>query len=227
MTDAKILIIEDQRIIAEHLMGVLEDLSFRNIRIATDKASGIATIDSFAPDLILLDIRMQGDLDGIEIAKKIHDEWQIPFIFVTAQSDTEILRNALQYKPEAYITKPFKETDIFAAVSIALKNSREESFLLIKEGYKDVKVYLSSILFVESDKNYIDIYCRSHKYTLRNSLEWFLQEVNSARFIRVHRSYIVNTEAVSKSSRSALYILDREIPISRKYSTEVKAVLRN
>ncbi|WP_298145443.1 response regulator [Flavobacterium sp.] len=227
MTDAKILIVEDQRIIAEHLKGILEDLSFSRIRFANDKSSAFQAIESFEPDLILLDIRMKEDLDGIEIARKIHDEWQIPFIFVTAQSDTEILRNALQCKPEAYITKPFKETDILAAVSIALKNTREDSFISIKEGYKEVKVYLNSILYVESDKNYIDIYCRSNKYTLRNSLEWFLQQVNSPRFTRVHRSFIVNKEMVTKSSRNTLFISDREIPISRKYAAEAKSILRH
>lgn len=222
--DKKILVVDDEVVIAEHLKVILNSLDFNNIELVHDKESAFESIELFTPDIILLDIRMESELDGIEIAEFINSNYKMPFIFITAHSDSEILSKALITSPAAYITKPFKKTDIFAAINIAIKNSppSKNEFLSFKDGYEDVKLNVHSILYVESEGNYIDINCIDKKYTIRNSLEWFIENVPNKHFIRIHRSYVVNLNEIKKTTSKVVIIGNITIPVSRKNLGELK-----
>jgi DNA-binding LytR/AlgR family response regulator len=193
-----------------------------------NKESAILFLESYKPDLILLDIRMKNELDGIEIAQHINLSLKIPFIFITAHSDDAIIKKALATEPAAYITKPFKTTDLLAAITIAISKIQSESSLnfSFKDGYDDVFIELNSILFVKSDKNYIDIVCVGNKYAIRNSLEWFLSSIPQENFMRVHRSYVVNLNRIKKLSSQNLEIDEHTIPISRKFIAELRERLK-
>lgn len=222
----KILIVEDEAVIAEHLKMLLENNGIDHIELAYSKESALKAFKNYKPDLIFLDIHMENEMDGIELANHINEHFQIPFIFVTAHSDNAIIKKATQTNPVAYITKPFKNADIFAALNIAINNSRKsESTFSFKDGYDEIFIKNEEILFVKSEKNYIDLVCLNRKYTLRNSLEWFLQTNTSEDFMRIHRSFIVNINHIKKLSSSSVEITDYIIPISRKFLADLRVKL--
>ena len=111
MENFKILIVDDEVLIAEYLKDVLYSLDFTAVQLAHDCAEAFLMIARKKPDLILLDIRMNRELEGIEIAKILNDEHQIPFIFITAHSDKEIISKALEMSPLGYLIKPFKKME--------------------------------------------------------------------------------------------------------------------
>jgi len=223
----KILIVEDEAVIAEHLKMLLENNGIDQIELAYSKDSALKAFKNYKPDLIFLDIHMENEMDGIELANHINEYFQIPFIFVTAHSDNVIIKKATQTKPAAYITKPFKNADIIAAINIAINNSRKpEKSFSFKDGYDEIFIKNEEILFVKSEKNYIDLVCLNRKYTLRNSLEWFLQTNTSKEFKRVHRSFIININQVNKLTSNTVEINNFSIPISRKYLAELRQNLK-
>lgn len=216
-TNFKILIVDDEVLIAEFLKDELKGLGYNTIMMAHNKAQCMKQIEEFCPEVVLLDIRMKNEREGIEIAEEINRNYQIPFIFITAHSDKEILQHALTTNPAGYITKPFKQIDVYAAIRLveSAKEKNQEKSIIIKDGYSEIKLLLNTILYVQSDDNYIHIFTTTKKYTVRNSLEWFKENTPAEMFHRSHRSFIVNLSKISKSNSKSVFIDDIEIPVSR------------
>lgn len=216
-SDFKILIVDDEVLIAEFLKDELISLGYNHIDLAHNRKQALDAIERFKPQLVLLDIRMKNEREGIEIAEEINKLFKIPFIFITAHSDKEIVQQALSTKPAGYITKPFKQIDVYAAVHLVESGSEKnhEKFLVFKDGYADVKISIDDILYAQSNDNYINIYTTQKRYTVRNTLEWFKENTPEELFHRTHRSYIVNITKINKSTSKSVFINDIEIPVSR------------
>lgn len=213
----KILIVDDEVLIAEFLKDELKALGYNNIVMAHNHTQCIKQIEDFCPELVLLDIRMKNEREGIEIAKEINEKYKIPFIFITAHSDKEILQQALNTNPAGYITKPIKQIDVYAAIRLVESkiDKNQDKFIVVKDGYSEIKIMLDTILYVQSDDNYIHIFTSTKKYTVRNSLDWFKENTPSEMFFRTHRSYIVNLSKITKNTSRSVFIDDIEIPVSR------------
>ena len=213
----KILIVDDEVLIAEFLKDELISLGYEQIELAHNKKQALNAMEKFKPQLVLLDIRMKSEREGIEIAEEINKTFEMPFIYITAHSDKEIVQQALSTKPAGYITKPFKQIDVYAAVHLVEKGSEKvaERFLVFKDGYADVRVSIDNILYTQSDDNYIHIYTTTKKHTVRNTLEWFKENTPEELFHRSHRSYIVNITKITKSTSKSVFINEIEIPVSR------------
>ena len=213
----KILIVDDEVLIAEFLKDILQSLGYSNLRLAHNKDQAIVHVIEFMPDLVLLDIRMNGELEGIEIAEEISLHYKTPFLFITAHSDKIIVQKALDTKPVGYITKPFKKMDIYAAVHLVEINKElmNEKHLVFKDGFTMVKLSFDDLLYVQSDDNYIHIYAKQKKYTLRTTLGWFKENTPEELFRQIHRSYIINMNKITKTTSKSVFIDDTEIPVSR------------
>ena len=122
----KILIVEDELIIATDLGDILESLGYEVCGDAISAREALELINEQSPDLVLLDIQIKGGMDGIELAGIIRSEFRIPFIFLTSHADASTLQRAKEVKPYGYIVKPFQEKDIRAAIEIALGNFEAE-----------------------------------------------------------------------------------------------------
>jgi CheY-like chemotaxis protein len=120
---AKILIVEDEYIIAEGTQHMLERLGYEVTEIVSSGLEAIRSIKASMPDLILMDINIKGDMDGIETAKKIKEQWDIPVIYFTAYSDVEILERAKITEPYGYMIKPVKEKELISTIKMALYKS--------------------------------------------------------------------------------------------------------
>lgn len=118
--DPKILVIEDELITAQHLKQSLTRLGYQVIGIASTGPAAIQIAEHQTPDLVLADIRLQNDEDGITVASELQRRWRLPVIFLTALADSETLQRARVIEPYGYLVKPFSADDLHASIEIAL-----------------------------------------------------------------------------------------------------------
>ena len=217
MESIKILIVEDEILIAEDLKDNLLSFGLKKIEMAHDKIEAMKTIRETNPDLILLDIRMENETAGIEIGDYISKNIHKPFIYITAHSDVQMIKEILKTKPNGYITKPIKKSDLFAAINLVISQQKrnEDNFLRIKDGYATVLINSLSILYIESDGNYINIFCEDKKHVSRQSLDSVINDLNKDNFYRIHRSYLVNVSQIMKFSKKEVQIGKVTLPVSR------------
>jgi diguanylate cyclase (GGDEF)-like protein/PAS domain S-box-containing protein len=128
-----ILIVEDERIIALDLQRRLEKFGFHVCGLVPSGREAIDSAGEMAPDVILMDIMLSGDIDGIEAAVQIRKLYQIPVIFLTAYADENTLQRAKEAEPFGYILKPFKERELYTTINITLYKSRVDQELLRQE----------------------------------------------------------------------------------------------
>lgn len=228
MSVPKILIIEDEVLIAEHIKKYLIDFGYTEIYLAHNTRIALEAINKIQPDLVLLDIQLQGPNDGILIAKEIDLNYKIPYLFITANTDMLVLQKAVLTKTIGYITKPVKKTDLFASIQLALKTeaAKTESFILIKDQSGNNKVNLNEIKFIEGNGNYINIHTKDKKHITRHTFDWVQQQLTESHFIRVHRSFLVNMHHVTRKSATAIFIDETEIPFSRTYLPKLSVYLK-
>lgn len=228
MSAIKILVIDDEVLIAELIKSYLSSFGFSEIFLAHTRNTAIQAINHVQPDLVLLDLHLQQPKDGLDIAKILDEKGDLPYIFITANADMLIIQEAIHTRASSYITKPVKKADLFASIQIALKanNKPDSSFLLIKEHNTNVKINYDEILYIESNSNYINIFTKTQRIMTRQSLDWAEQELPENQFMRIHRSYIVNIRAVQRTHSKSVFIGDIEIPISRANASKMSEYLR-
>ena len=126
---ATILVVEDEVILGEYVNAFLSDLGYDVLPLAISGEQAIQSADQYEPDLILMDIVLQGEVDGIEAVEKIKAGRDIPVIYLTAHCSEEAMARIKQTKPHGFVTKPFQEQELIAAVEIALYKASAEAGL--------------------------------------------------------------------------------------------------
>jgi two-component system, response regulator PdtaR len=117
--------VEDQFIMATDLKRRLEDMGYEIVGIAGKGEDAIKKTGETKPDLILMDVRIQGKLDGIDTAHQIRKRYNIPIFFLTAHYDDETLERAKKTYPIGYLTKPYSEIGIHTSIQMALNKQNE------------------------------------------------------------------------------------------------------
>jgi DNA-binding NarL/FixJ family response regulator len=123
----KILIVEDEPVIAENISIYLDNNDFEVSAIAYDSDEAFTQLKTNTPDAVILDINLESEQDGIDIACYINSDIQIPFLFLTSYSDKNTLDRAKAVKPSGYIVKPFNERTLLASLEIAISNFASEN----------------------------------------------------------------------------------------------------
>ncbi|MEL4306265.1 response regulator [Methanococcoides sp. LMO-2] len=126
MKEANILVVEDENIVALSIKKKLELMGYSVIDTASSGEDAIVKADLFYPDLVLMDVMLRGEMDGIEAAKMIREKFDIPVIFLTAYTDDKTLERAKLAEPYGYISKPFKEQDLKSNIEMALHKHEKE-----------------------------------------------------------------------------------------------------
>jgi len=120
MSRTKVVIVEDEALIALDLEMIMESMDFNVVGISDNGDEALDIIASRDPDLILLDVNIKGQLDGIQLAEIIRTKTKKPFLYVTSYADKETLDRAKHTLPYGYILKPFSEAELKATIEIAL-----------------------------------------------------------------------------------------------------------
>ncbi len=233
MGKLKIGIVEDEVIIADNICRILHDLGYIVTDPAISYTEAIEMIEQRKPDLVLLDVQLSGKKDGIDVANVIREMYDIPFVFLTANSDTATLERAKKVRPSAYLLKPFTKEDLFTSIEMAINNysfqhkdtgvkKTKSEFIFIKEGNYFHKVAISEILYLESDHVYVTIYLTSGKKILiRASLQDYILNFDPSEIVRVHRSYAVNMQHIDGIDQIHISVKGNKVPISKTYRDEL------
>jgi DNA-binding NarL/FixJ family response regulator len=126
MSKLRILIVEDEPVIAENISMYLDNADFEVSGIAYDSLEARDQLITNTPDAAILDVNLESEEDGIDIAGYINEKFQLPFLFLTSYSDKETLERAKKVKPSGYIVKPFNEKTLLASLEIAISNFTAE-----------------------------------------------------------------------------------------------------
>lgn len=143
MKKIQILVVEDESIVAKNIQNMLNNLGYDVSGIASSGRAAIKKAGEMQPDLILMDIKLNGDMDGVEAAEKIHDRFYIPVVYLTAYADEETLQRAKITEPFGYILKPFEEKELHTNIEIALYKKKMERKIKKREEW--VSTVLNSI----------------------------------------------------------------------------------
>lgn len=240
MGKVKILVVEDEVVIADNICMILEDLGYELLEPAINYEEALETIISEQPDIAILDIQLGGKRDGIDLAWKIKEDLDFPFIFLTSNADAMTVERAKKLNPPAYLVKPFNKDDLYTSIELALYNfeqnrniakNKDENLLIkdaifVKEKNLYYKVQLEDIAYLKSDHVYVELFTdEGRKYLIRGSLT-DLSERLPKYFYRVHRSYTVNIQKMDAINSSYIIINNLEVPISKNYRDDLMKVIR-
>lgn len=226
-TNKKVLIGEDNVLIAEHLRDIVISFGYNVVGIFHNKIDILLALKTLNPDIALLDINMETKYTGVEIGEYILKKMNIPFIYITAHSEKITVKKALKTKPSGYILKPFKEPEISIAIELAFEKFSKllaDGFFIIKDNAISIKVFYTELIFIKSNNNYIEIFTTKHNYLIRGRLKDIMSDLDKNIFIQTHRSYIINKNFALNFKKNYLLVKDISIPVSRKYLNTVKAI---
>lgn len=213
---SKILIVEDQILIADYIQKLLVANNFIHVDKANSVESAIEKANSFDPDIVLLDINLMGNNEGIDLAKNVFANKN--FIFLTGQNDDQTINSAIATNPYLYLTKPIKPIDLIAAVKLLSIKLRQKN-LVLNEGNIEFVFNFDDIMYIKSSKNYIDVFTVANTVSIRYGITKIAEKLPEAMFVQIHRSMIVNQNYVQKRTRSFVEINGVKLPISRKFRT--------
>lgn len=228
----KILIVEDEVLIAEDIASDLRADGFEVTDIAVSSTEALQSIENNCPHVVLMDINIKGNLDGIETANLINEQFRMPIIYVTSNTSSQFVSRAIKTGPHAFITKPYNYRDLVIAIELALDRHNETALLnedkdvqlnaiFVRQGDYHRKVLLDDVLYIEADGSYCTVYAKDSNYTFSFNLNHFQKQTSSPHLKRVHRSYIVNLSNIDGFDKSTLLIGDKIIPVSYPYREEV------
>ncbi len=229
MQAIKIGFVEDEMVIAMTIASTLKKLNYTISFQASNYTGAITMIQNESPDLLLLDINLGGQKDGIDIAEYVRANYNIPIIFLTANSDLATVQRAKLVKPNAYLLKPFTKDDLFIAIEIAIHNYNEtrpnvieNDHLIVKSGNEYFNLKFSHLVFIESNENYVKINLLSGKMVIiRSTLAEIQEKLPSSSFLRINRSIIVHIAFINKIETDRIHVSDYHFNISPKVKKEL------
>lgn len=217
LENKKILVVEDVTNIEIDVKNRLEEMGYivQSIVLSAEKA--FESIENESPDIVLMDINLDGNISGIEAARQIQDNYSVPVLFLSGESDKKILRKTAEAGAYGFVSKPFKEAEIFANIEHALykhdkyldllkenkklksasgNRKNTEEFIFIRADYKLNKINLKDILFIEAQKDYVVIHTAAKVFTTHATMKKMEKVLPEDEFMRIHRSYIIRLDKI-------------------------------
>lgn len=236
----KILIVEDNVIIADDMQSMLEEIGYEVVDNVIVYEQAVEVLKNNHIDLVLIDIILASDKTGIDLGKHIRDVYNIPFVFVTSNSDKATVENAKTVKPDGYLVKPFEQQDLYTSIEIALSNFNYSSknsspaeanndgetlmsnsvlkdSIFVKKQHLYYRIQFGDIQFIKADNVYLEVNTVDKKFLVRSPLKDYLEKLPKGKFYRAHKSYIVNVDHIDAINSKDIMINNTLIPISKDF----------
>lgn len=243
MRPARILIVEDKNLIAEAIRATLENAGYEVAGHAESGEDALQLAKQESPDVILMDVQLAGDMDGVETAEELNRLYDIPLIYLTDFQDEDTFAKAKLTNPASYLTKPYQPHDLLRAIELAFYNAgtgREagrdqgevtdtvfslNNNLFVKEQGVCYRVNPADIQWIKAARSYFEIKTIKRSFTKTGNLSIFNQKFSHPSLVRISRSYIINIDQVV-AKKGNLLIVDGEenedLIISESYRAEVE-----
>lgn len=234
MSALSIYIVEDEQLYANQLEILVDDLGYHLAGMSKNSDMAKVEIEDCKPDLILMDIKIDGSMNGIDLVSSLRH--QAPVIFITAFDDEATFSRAKQTKPYAYIVKPFDAASLQRTIELAFNSLKEEDdqgwqkdllfkdYFFVKNRNHLEKVALKEVNHLEVEDRYSTIHSENgRKYVLRMNMGEVMEKLQSDEFMRIHRKYAINLQKISSidTQDNLIYVGEAELPISRAHKEEL------
>lgn len=236
----KILIVEDDMIVAHSIKSMLERNGYHVTSISVSKQEAFDSIKVSLPDLVLMDIAIEGPIDGISTARSIKRAYDIPVIFITQIEDEDVFKSAKEIFPHNYITKPFTDEQLRRSVELALLNNnsqkgshthQHDSAFILSSDNQYKKLTVNNILCIEANGSYSKIhYMEQQKhlvFMVSISSNNVARQLASSTIMQVHKSYYINLDQIDYIHESSVYLegFKDPIPIGRSFKEKLYELL--
>lgn len=223
-----IYIVEDEPLIVSTIETALMKHGLNVVGDAENVSKALKDINRLKPDLILLDIQLEGTNDGIDLALEL-DKQKLPYIFLTSQTDPETITRVKQTNPLGYIIKPFTEHGLRSNIELAWHNyvTQDKHFLILKSEGRTHRINQNSILYLKAFDNYCYVYTTTKFYLVPHTLKHMSEQLDKNSFIQTHRSYWVNLNHVEAIENNKLFLKTEPIPISASQKALVLSKLKS
>ncbi len=238
MANIRIVSVEDDPIYAETIQMIVEQAGYELVGQYSNGEEALLAIKAIKPDLLLLDIHVEGALTGIEIAERVSHETSV--IFITSLREREIFERAKSTRPVAFILKPFDSLMLQNTIDLAIsqfagetKNVLSERDVIVKDSFfiKEknslVKVPIHSINYIEAEDKYCTLCTSDKKFVVRISLNELLTKLPD-HFVRTHRSVVVDAAKINQLNldRQELQLGNVVLPIGSTFKESLIARLK-
>jgi len=235
----KIYIVEDMAISRASLERMIINNKYQLAGSAAKAETAWKDLQHIEVDLVLLDINLAGDKNGIWLAQQIRAHLHIPFVYLTAYGDQQTVKEVLLTKPNGFLMKPYQEPTLLTTISIAFSNffdSQKETIssesgvalhntIFIKDKYMRVKLVIKDIYFIKSEGNYLEIRLQNKTHVVRSKLVDFFKLLPKDTFYQTHLRYIININKIEAIGKDFITISNVDIPVVKKYKEEIDKVL--
>lgn len=232
----RILVVEDEELYADQIEMLLDKMGHEVIDVCAGSRKALDILKSKKIDLILMDIHIKGEYDGIELADLVNREHEVPIIFISSIKDDLTFNRVKRVNARNFILKPFDQLQLQRAIELAIitpsieedhGDSINEHHIYVKNRNKIEKVELKDVCFLKSEGHHTNIYTNVKRFLIRRPIIDVAEELSSSKFIQTHRSYMINIEKIDSIdlAESTIYMGEYSIPISkRNRSSVIKAL---
>lgn len=232
----QLLVVEDEFIIAEDLRGIVEGMGHRVAGVVARVSEALAWLGAHPrPDLVLLDVTLRGERDGVDLANQLRAEYALPFLFITSSADGPTIARIKHTQPRGYLVKPFKEAQVRVALEMAFDAEPIQArpgeavaaaaglpdSLFVRDRKQLVKVRFDELLWLEADGHYTFLHTATGKYTLSLRLKQVEERLPPAGFLRVHKSYVVALGKISALAGAFVRVGPALVPVGRAYQAHL------
>lgn len=237
----KILVVEDEMIIAANISLQLTKMGYEVLGIIPGGKDAINQVQNNPPDIVLIGLQLKGPLDGIETAIKMQEfKKDLAVIYLTANAEVDTNYNRAKLtNPYAFLSKPFKDRDLQRSIELTVSQLRNNSAaspvdlksisstyilkdsLFIRHHESMIKVAMKSILFVEAERNYCRIFSALKEYLLVATLKDMEKNLPQKHFFRLHRSFIINLSRIDEIAGTHVVISKKAIPMAKGMRREL------
>ena len=248
-TAIRILLIEDEAILALDLADLLQGEGYAVVGIADNGPQALELYQEHLVDLVLCDIRIRGPWDGIETVRRLAAVRAVPIIYLSAFSDRATRERALLTLPAAYLLKPVTLDSLRVAIELALHTLNSQIAVVavpetdggarvvppaighepllrladqvfIRQNYRFMRVPLAEIILLQADNTHTLLFASGRKFALRLPLGQVLDRLASNDLVRVHRSYAVNIRRADSFTEQEIILAEQVVPLGRQYREE-------
>lgn len=222
----RIYIVEDEPLITATIEVALKKNGYTIVGDSDNTADAIREITLFQPDLVLIDIRLDTEESGIEVAHEL-DKLKIPYFYLTSQTDPNTLLKVKNTNPLGYIVKPFTEAGLRSSVEVgwsSYEKSEPEYLVFTTDGIKH-RLNQEQILYLKAFDNYCYIYTETGRYLVPKTLKYLSGKLNPEKFFKIHRSYRVNISHISSVGNTTVWLEETEVPLARNFKKNLQKKL--
>jgi len=217
-----VLIVEPDVIAAHYLSNIVSYTGNKTIGVAKNIKEANVFITQL-PDVVFLAINLADDDSGVDLAATLNIK-QIPFIYITNDINESIIAKAVNTNPSGYYNKPVNQRDIVVALALmAMRIKISITDITFKTIHGERNIPMKDVLYIMSDNVHIQLHTQHKQYSQRCTLKSFEILNQAENLMRIHRSYIVNVNKISKIEDGFALINNNKIPIARAHKKRIEA----